>query len=254
MSTVDPIEARRRREAARIGSPAALAGVVIGLLMIAIGAAVEVRALFGFAEFEAQASTDDGPPLAIFGMIVGLPLLIIGFLVHAGGSRRFTGKLLSAPVVSPGAVLFVGFAAGAWWGALSLPSPGPLWSVPIGASVLAAVLLLLGAGARARRRAQTDVLAHLLVHGRIERGSIVEIPEIDPSSAGLLGTVTVTFADAGGTDRWVQTAGQWTRRDLPATGDPVSVLYDPAAPADTSRIWVAPLGSTSAADFTRWHA
>ncbi|WP_440708193.1 hypothetical protein [Herbiconiux sp. YIM B11900] len=32
--------------------------------------------------------------------------------------------------------------------------------------------LLLGAVARARRRSQTDVLAHLLGHGRIERGVI----------------------------------------------------------------------------------
>jgi hypothetical protein len=253
MSTVDPIEARRRREAARIGSPAALVGVVIGLLMIAVGAALEVRALFGFAEFDGAGDTAE-PPLAVFGMIVGLPLLIIGFFVHIGASRRFTGKLISAPVVGPLPILFVGLAVGAWWGVLSLPSPGAFWLVPIGLSILALAFLLLGAVVRARRRSQKDVLAHLLSHGRIEQGLIVEIPEIDPTSGGLLGTVTVKFTDAGGTDRWVQKTGQWPRRDLPVTGDPASVLYDPARPADTSRIWLAPLGSRTAADFTRWHA
>ncbi len=253
MSTIDPIDARRRREAARIGSPAALTGVVIGLLMIAVGAALETRALFGFAEFDDMAATDQ-PPLAIFGMIVGLPLLIIGFLVHTGASRRFTGKLLSAPVVGPGSILFVGLAVGAWWGVLALSSPGAFWLLPIGLSILAVVLLLIGAIARARRRSHKDVLAHLLTHGRIEQGVIVEIPEIDPSSGGLLGTVTVRFTDAAGTVRWVQKTGQWPRRDLPATGDPASVLYDPSRPVDTSRIWLAPLGSTTAADFTRWHS
>jgi hypothetical protein len=253
MSTVDPIEARRRREAARVGSPAALVGVVIGLLLIAIGAALEARAILGFAEFDAMGDTDE-PPLAIVGMVVGLPLLIVGFFVHIGASRRFTGKLLSAPAVGPGSILFVGLALGAWWGVLSLPSPGAFWLVPIGLSILAALSLLIGAIARARRRSQKGVLSHLLVHGRIDQGVIVEIPEIDPSSGGLLGTVTVKFTDADGTDRWVQKAGQWPRRDLPVTGDPVSVLYDPALPSETSRIWVAPPGSRTEADFTRWHS
>lgn len=253
MSTIDPVDARRRREAARIGSPGAGIGIAIGLLMILVGAALETRALFGFAEFDALGDTDE-PPLAIFGMIVGLPLLIVGFLVHTGASRRFTGKLLSAPVVGPGSILFVGLALGAWWGVLALTSPGAFWLLPIGLSILAAIFLLLGAAGRIRRRSHQDVLAYVLTHGRIERGVITEIPEIDPSSGGLLGTVTVMFTDATGTDRWVQKTGQWPRRDLPATGDPASVLYDPARPADTSRIWLAPPGSTTASDFTRWHA
>ncbi|WP_291049726.1 hypothetical protein [Herbiconiux sp.] len=253
MSTVDPIQARERRQAARIGSPAAAVGIVIGLLMILVGAALEMRALFGFAEFDAMGETDE-PPLAIVGMVVGLPLLIIGFLVHLGSSRRFTGRLLSAPVVGPVSILFTGLAAGAWWGAFALPEPGAFWLLPIGLSVLSVLSLLLGAVGRARRRSQKDVLAHVLTHGRIQSGVITEIPEIDPSSGGLLGTVTVKFTDATGTDRWVQKAGQWARRDLPATGDPAAVLYDPARPGDTSRIWVAPAGSTTAADFTRWHA
>ncbi|TAJ49842.1 MAG: hypothetical protein EPO52_02570 [Herbiconiux sp.] len=253
MSTVDPVEARAQRERARIGSPGAVVGIVIGLVMIALGAALEVRALYGFAEFDALGDSD-GPPLAVFGMIVGLPLMIIGFFVHTGATRRFTGTLLSAPGVGPLSILFVGFAGGAWWGASSVSTTGILWLIPIGVTALALLLLVIGISNRMRRRSRNGVLAHLATHGRIVAAEIVEIPEIDPSSGGLIGPITVTFHDADGTARWVTKTGQWKRRDLPKTGDAASVLFDPGAPDDTSRIWVAPVGSTSAADFSRWHS
>ena len=253
MSTIDPLEARIRRDEARLGSPGALIGVVIGLSLIVIGAAIEVRALFGFAEFDSAPTTDE-PPIAIFGMVVGLPLLLAGMFTHLGSSRRYTGKLLASPGVGALPMLFVGFAIGAWWGVLSLTDPGALWMLPVGLSVVAALLLLLGAVVRLRRRGRRDVLAHLATSGRIVEGTIVEIPEIDPSSGGLLGPVTVSFTDLDGITRWVTKTGQWRRRDLPATGDGATVLYDPASPSDTSRIWVAPVGSSTAADFTRWHA
>jgi hypothetical protein len=228
-------------------------GIVIGLLLIAVGGAFETRALFGFAEFDAMGDVDE-PPLAIFGMIVGLPLLLAGFFIHTGASRRFTGKLLSSPGVGPVSILLVGLSAGAWWGALSMPSPGALWMVPLGLTVLAALLLVAGAAKRMRGRSQRGTLARLVVQGRIAAGVIVEIPEIDPSSGGLIGPVTVKFTDSAGVDRWVTKTGQWKRRDLPQTGDSASVLYDPERPSDTSRIWVAPSESTTVDDFSRWHA
>lgn len=253
MSTVDPVQARQQREEARLGSPGALVGVVIGLVLIVIGAAVEVRALFAIAEFDSAANTDE-PPLAIFGMILGLPLLLAGMFTHLGSSRRYTGKLLGSLGVGALPMLFVGFAIGAWWGIASLPAPGALWMLPVGLTVLAALLLVIGAVARLRRRGRRDVLAQLLTSGQITQGTIVEIPETDPSSGGLIAAMTVSFTDLEGTTRWVTKTGQWRRRDLPATGDGATVLYDPARASDTSRIWVAPIGSSTAADFTRWHA
>lgn len=110
MSTVNPVEARRQREAARIGSTSAAVGMLIGLALIVLGGAFEVRALFGFAEFDGQ---QNDPPLAIFGMILGLPMILVGFFVHIGSSRRFTGRLLSAPGVGPLTMLVFGFALGA---------------------------------------------------------------------------------------------------------------------------------------------
>lgn len=251
MSTIDPLEARRRREAAAIGSPGALAGVVVGLAIIALGAAFETRALFAFGEMTAETTE---PPLAVFGLAVGVPLLILGFFVHLRSVRRYTGRLLGSPVVGPLPVLLAGAAVGAWWGLSSLPAVDGWWLVPTGLAAAAVLLFAVGTAYRARRRAQQRVLARLVTEGRITAGRIVEISEIDPSSGGLLGPVTVTFTDHAGVDRWVTKSGQWTRAELPATGDPASVIYDPADPSDESRIWVAPEGSTTAADFLRWHS
>ena len=251
MSTIDPIEARRRREAAATGSPGALAGVILGLVIIALGAAFETRALFAFGEMTTETTE---PPLAVFGLAVGVPLLLLGFFAHLGSVRRYTGRLLGSPVAGPLPVLVAGSAIGAWWGLAALPTIDGWWLVPTGLSVAAVLLFVLGRAVRARRRAQHEVLARLVTEGRVVEGRIVEIAEIEPSSGGLLGPVTVTFTDHAGVDRWVTKSGQWTREQLPATGDPASVLYDPADPSDETRIWVAPPGSTTAADFLRWHS
>ncbi|MEA9986549.1 MULTISPECIES: hypothetical protein [Subtercola] len=155
--------------------------------------------------------------------------------------------------VGPGTILFAGLSLGAWWVTASLADAGALWLVPVGAAAVAAAMFGVGVTNRMRRRSRFDVLGQLVTHGRIAAGVIVEIPQIDPSSGGLIGQLTVKFADAGGVDRWVTKSGQWKRHDLPLTGDAALVLYDPERPADTSRMWVGPASSTSAADFARWH-
>ena len=253
MSTTDPIEARRRREAATIGSPGALALVVFGLVLVAIGAALLARAMFGFAEIDETNPTAE-PPLAVFGLAAGIPILLAGTFIQFGASRRFTGKLMSSPGIGVGPILFLGLAIGAWWGTASLPSPGAAWLIPVAVTIIAVLLLVAGVTMRARRRASRTVLEQLVLHGLIVQGVIVEIPTIDASSGGLIAPVTVKFTDAAGTERWVQKAGQWKRADLPATGDAAAVLYDPSRPDDTERIWVGPLGSITADDFRRWHS
>lgn len=252
MSSVDPREVRRRQAEARVGSPGAAVGIAVGLGLITAGAAFVARAMFGFAEFDLMDEVNE-PPLAIFGMIVGLPTIILGFLIHAGASRRFTGRVLSAPGVGPGSILFVGLAVGAWWGIDSMTTVGELWLVPAALTGLAAALLISGAIVRARRRSRQDGLRQLVATGRIVPAVVVEIPEIDASSGGLVGEITVTFTDAAGVDRWVTKLGQWKRAELPVTGDPAMVVFDPARPSDTARIWIGPAGSSTAADFTRWH-
>ncbi|WET68621.1 hypothetical protein [Sphingobacterium sp.] len=251
-NTIDPIEARKQRIVRQKGSQGALVGIFIGHAMILLGAVFIARAIFGFLEQDMINS--DEPPLAIFGMAAGLPFIILGLFVHIGASRRFTGKLFSSPGIGSGTVLFTGFTVGAWWGALSLPAQGALWIIPSILTVIAGLLLINGILFRIRKSARHSVLANIIKDGKITIAVITDIPEIDASSGGLIGTITVKFTDMAGVDRWVQKIGQWKRADLPKTGDKATILYDPGCPENVSRIWIGPPGSTSITDFTLWHS
>ncbi|AZA83501.1 hypothetical protein C1637_15420 [Chryseobacterium lactis] len=251
-NTTDPIERRKQQIARQQGSKTALLGILIGQAMILLGGILIARSIFGFLEQDMANSNE--PPLAIFGMVAGLPFIIFGLFVHFGSSRRFTGKLLSSPGIGPGAVLFMGLAIGAWWGALSLPAMGSLWLIPSILSIIAGLLLLTGILMRMRRSAKYVLLTRMIKEGKIVAAVITDIPEIEPNSSGLIGTITVKFTDMNGVDRWVQKTGQWKRQDLPKTGDMATVLYDSKQPENVSRIWVGPPGSATIKDFTLWYS
>ncbi|MCI0158773.1 hypothetical protein KNO15_18900 [Leifsonia shinshuensis] len=246
MSTTDPALARRLREQARVGRPGALVWLLVSELLLIVGAALLVRGMFGFAEIPAD-GTDD-PPLGVFGIAAGLPVVLLSTFMHVGALRRYTGKLLGrSPFLGITPLMFVGFAAGAWWG-WATTRDAWLW-IPLAITAAAAVLVVLAVSARVGRRRQDGILDEVAATGRIVPGVVTEIAEIDPSSGGLIGPITVKFADASGTDRWVTKLGQWRRADLPKKGDPASVLFDPSAPGDTRRIWVGPAGARGAQDF-----
>jgi hypothetical protein len=251
-NTVDPIAAREQRAARQKGSRAGLAGIFIAHAMILLGGVSITRSIFGFLEQDMTGS--DEPPLAIFGMAAGLPFILLGLFLYTGASRKFTGKLLSSPGIGPGPVLFTGLAAGAWWGSLSLPAQGAVWLIPAGFTIIACLLLFIGILLKIRRSAKFNMLNIMISEGEIAEGLITDIPEIDPSSGGLIGTITVKFSDMDGVDRWIQKTGQWKRSDLPKTGDAANVLYDPRYPENDSTIWVGPPGSSTITDFTLWHS
>ncbi|WP_078282860.1 hypothetical protein [Mycobacteroides franklinii] len=250
MSTVDPIEARRQRELRRRGSTGSAATYVFALVAVFLGGAVEARAIYGFAEF-----SDNGePPWAIFLMPIGLVLILFGIFTCIGAARRYTGRLLALPVISPAPVLFAGAAVGGWLGYACAPSTGTWGAIaPIIFTVLATVTLVAGTRARLRARSRRGDLATVLTIGRVVPGVISQIAEIDASSGGLIGPVTVKFSDHTGVDRWVTKTGQWRRDDLPKNGSAAAVLYDPSNPGNTDRIWVGPPGADSAAAFSLWH-
>lgn len=252
MSLIDPAETRRQREAARRGSGLAVVVMVIGLVVTFAGGVMMMRAMIGFAEIEAGT---EQPPWAIFLMVVGLPAIIVGIPLHLGGASRYSGRLAAAPVVGPLTVMLAGLAAGCWWGLLTTDGLAAVWRiVTIALTALTVLSLVLGALGRRRRRLRRSRLDTLVRTGRVVPGVVTEIAEIDASSGGLIGPITVKFTDDRGADRWVQKIGQWKRAALPRNGDPAAVLFDPADPGDTDRIWVGPAGSRSAAEFTAWHS
>lgn len=257
MSTTDPVAERRRREAAKLGAPRYAVALVISGAVIALGAGVLAAMLLGFGAMDEF--TEAAPfPWPGLGMVIGLPALILGFLAHTGFARKYTGRPLDYPLVGPLTLMLGGGAIGGWigwagWFAPAGSRPGGLWwLVPAGLTVLAALSLASGAGSRIRKRAGRRTLAEVLVSGRITAGEATAIPDISPESNALLGEIVVRFVDDAGTERWVQRLGQWKRPELPKTGDTVAVLFDPAAPGDTKRIWIGPADARTAEDFSRW--
>lgn len=215
--------------------------------MIIAGAALVVRAMFAFGELPPEGTED--PPAGVFGMVAGLPLLLFGLFAHISAVRRYTGRLLGpSPVLGVLPLVLIGVAVGSWWGWLTA-NDAWLW-VPFAATAVAILVIVLAGVARMRRRARDRDLQDLVATGRIVAGVVTEIAEIDPSSGGLLGPITVKFTDAAGTERWVTKIGQWRRADLPRNGDPASVLFDPADAGNTARIWIGPPGAQAAGDFT----
>ncbi|MFT4085346.1 MAG: hypothetical protein QM638_22425 [Nocardioides sp.] len=252
MSIYDPIEERRRRRAARHGSKPSAVMLVIGWVVALVGGVLELRSIYGFAGVTGDA---DQPTSAIVFQVIGLPAILLGLFLSFTGASRYTGRLLAVPFVSPLTIMFAGFAVGAWWGLSDLGDPDLVLStLPPVLSALTALMLLAGIRARLRRRARRGALEELVVTGRIVPGLITDIPEGDPNADGLIGPVTVRFTDSAGVDRWVQKVGQWRRTELPKTGDPAAVLFDPGDPGNTGHTWVGPLGSVTAADFSRWHS
>ncbi len=254
MSTTDPVAERRRREAARRGSPTTAVGLVVTGALTAIGAGLVAATLLAFASI---GDFTEAPlfPWPALGLALGIPALVVGSIVHSGLARRFTGRALEYPVVGPLTIQLLGAAIGAWVGWLAPvagPPGGVWWLVPVGLTALALLTLVTGIRGRLGKRAARESLAAQLATGRITAGEVTAIPEIGPDSGGLLGEIVVRFVDDAGTERWVQRLGQWKRHELPKTGDTVAVLFDPAAPGDTKRIWIGPADSRTVEDFSRW--
>jgi hypothetical protein len=151
VSTRDQLRASQHRDASKVGSPTAVAGIVIGLVLIAAGAAVQVRALFSVAELDTARDLSE-LSLPVFGLVIGVPLLLAGFFVHIAANLRFPGKLTRTPGIGRAAVLFIGLSTGAWWGLASVPSSRALWLIPVAVTVPAVLLLVREVRTRRRPR------------------------------------------------------------------------------------------------------
>jgi len=284
MSTVDPAKAREERARAwregpgsrslLLGTAAmlALASFVLGFgIMVDVDSSRITSLNSVFADWD---SNLDGFRWAF---PVGIAGTILASMLMMFAANAATGRPLSFPVVGPLTIGLVGVAIGVsiaaplltepltvgvrtdpvffedepwgggewFWYAVSWWGPLLAWTLAI-ASVVVAVVV------RRRRGARRESLEQLLATGRIVRGLVTQAPIPSPESANLIGTITVRFEDAQGTPRWATTTGAWSVSTVPSTGDWVAVLFDPATPGDTRRIWIGPGGSRTAEDFTRW--
>ena len=285
MSTIDPAQVRRAKEAARQGSVGAAIGVVLGnVLMLAGGAFSGIGAagdtfLGNFRDralnhFFSDSFGPSGWELAA--LPIGIVLPIIAMFVLTAAAKAYTGTLMSFPVVGPLTVWLAGFSVGFAYWVRQWPEPHTVgvrtdtafgddepWSssdwgwyhadgwlpwIPVAATLIS---LAVGIAARRRKVAKRRELDRLVREGWRTQGDVTAIPSLTEGSA-LLTQWTVHFVDLNGTDRWVTSTGKFPRDDLPRVGDFVSVLYDQAAPGDKRRIYLGALEAHTAEDFLKW--
>lgn len=283
MSVIDPRESARQKHAAYRGSAAALTATLIwGLLALAaatvIGFAlggvfeqlriVNINSVFGTRE--------TGTPVAFRAW--GLPLGILASIVCLGlygtWNHRYTGRDSGYAVIGPLTIILVGLAGGTWWATTLWTPPDAVgiavdptfsqnepwgvgewilyagqWWLPGLLALLAVLSYVTRIRTLAKRRSDGGLIQQLLSAGSLVHAEIVEAPLPVPDAARMAASLVARFTDAHGTDRWVTSLVLIPPRDMPAVGDTRPLVFDPAAPGDTRRIFLSPTGRTAVDDF-----
>lgn len=227
MSTVDPIAARKLRANKRPGP----VGIVLALGFQFIGG---LAAGYGWPHL-AVLEDAEPPVLALTAIIVSIPILVLSSIAWTALAIRSSnlGLALGGTLAWLGATLGVGTAAA------QLDYP-PLLTWAGGGCLL--IFLLLGClgiiGARARRNAarrEADVMrTGTMTPARVTDKGYVSFSD----SAKILTTVTFTFHDAGGVQRWVQRALLITAAEPVVDGQETMLWYDPTDPGNDKKIVV----------------
>ncbi|MET0303303.1 MAG: hypothetical protein ABW040_04570 [Microbacteriaceae bacterium] len=270
MSTTNPLEkARLRRERQKGSSGMLLATILTAALVVAAGTAGGIGVAdtldpVRIFELDNVFDTAAVEPAFFWLIFVGVFGSALTGAIYGSVGRRFTGAE-RAPV--PGAVTLAligaaaGFAGRAWlWRQPSEEGFRPdttvegqeAWSAGdwiffhagIWVPIALVLLAVLGTAFRLRvQRGRIRLSAHVdelersgvRVEGRVEAVKGTPTAEVRQ----FLATVTTTFLDGNGTQRWVVKPGPFTVDTLPAVGDTALVVYDPLEVADEKRILVA---------------
>lgn len=230
MSTTDPTLARKAREARTPSNR--LVAVVLALHVVGgLGNG------YGWSTFTLLTdATGEPDPLGIVGIVVGMPLSIIVSII-------WTSIVLKRSDVG------LGFGFSAFWfgGAIGIlyassrfpPAEELLRNIGIAALAVAIAFLLLGLRAAAARRAAAAMAAEIMRTGTRTTATVSDKGYlIFGESTRILTTVTFTFTDMQGVQRWVQRPMLVTAADPIVEGRETDLWYDPTAPDDDKRIVV----------------
>lgn len=170
-----------------------------------------------------------------------IPVIISGFVCFLGllstgawtAQSRILGK--PAPRVTSGvfiaAVLFVGGLV-----ALARDTPALAYVIPLAAAALVALLSALsGFLRRARGAREVQLRQGSRVVGTVKDDGLAEFPDTPNLK---LATITVSFRDHSGVERWVRVLATQSPGHPIAVNDTVDVWFDPSSPGDISRIIV----------------
>ncbi|GLU89621.1 DUF3592 domain-containing protein [Agromyces sp. NBRC 114283] len=283
MSTIDPAAARSERlERQRGSTGAALAAAAFALLLVATSAVIGysfagILDTFRLMQLNSVFSNwESQMPDTTFGLPIGIFATIAAWALYAKWNHRFTGDTTRFVGVGPLTLVLLGLAIGLWLGCSAWTAPdqpgtridptfgeheawgagawifyAAQWWLPALVGVLAVAAYFAGVAGRRRSAGRTALIERMLVTGRRAPGVVTESTLPSGEASSVLFTLTVKFTDLNGTDRWVKRTVKYRTAEVPPVGAPVTVLYDPANPGDTSRIFLASGPAETAADFRR---
>ena len=270
MSTVDPQQVRREREARYRGSTTALTMTVVGAVLVVAAGAVGGLAFSGFvlrvrtAMVNSVFSDSPDPDPHLWAAPVAVVVTLVAVGVHTRWNHRWSGRTTDLVGPGPLPLWLVGATACTWW-ATTTQWPAPdrvgvavdptfghdetwgagtwiwyasVWWLPGLFTVVTVLALVAGGttriGAGARRARLTDVLAD----GRRTTGEVTAVSGgTTPDASRTLLRWTFSFVDLHGVRRWVERTEGFTHGTAPVPGEAVTVLYDPARPGDRKRIF-----------------
>ncbi|WP_271985691.1 DUF3592 domain-containing protein [Pseudoclavibacter terrae] len=280
MSTIDPVQARRARATRRVGSPQTLAQLwTVGVMLFLLGALLGFGLIaernsgrqmaLGIRDFDAEPWINDAwyaLPAAFVLLLGALPLY---FLVYA----NLIGDPRPLPPVDPFTIALAGTTtglvafAGLWtqpqrvgstldehfdtvdaWSSAAWASYWlPVW-LPALAAALTVVAFVTCRLLRRRSSRRVDAVRRMLAAGHPTPGTVTEGVDISPGTR-TIASWRFTYADARGMQRWVKRTNAFEWQTAPKPGQRVWVLFDPARPGDTSRIFVSRSSPDRAEDY-----
>lgn len=225
MSLTNPTELRQARATRR-------RPVVRGIVSTVMLSSLAVAGYTWGQQFILGFDKANDPLLAtaiVAGIVAWISFLL--FSVTTLGSWRIAPWLLVAGLLLFGAGLLV---PGVLEGDSAFDFPEWIGLVPIGLALLLALSLIRARGAR-EKRTQRETRAQKT--GTQTVATVTNVPPgPDPSSRGLWGTVTFTFTDNAGTQRWVERPMLIRRAGDVKIGDTSRAWYDSSNPSSDSDI------------------
>ncbi|SMQ70965.1 DUF3592 domain-containing protein [Agreia sp. VKM Ac-1783] len=228
MSTVDPSLARIQRTPRRPSL-----GRVIFLLVVLLGGGFGLG--YGWGGFGLFDGMGEPPWQSIVGAIVGLMITILGSIGWSWTVMRRAdvgiGYGLAAWFIGGGTGLFI----------VAQPSGSPALAGMIAAVLLAlgVLFLVLGLVAAISRRRQISRDERTMRTGTLTAATVRNKGyDFFRESPRILTTVTFTFVDLQGTQRWVQRTMVIEQSDPVVDGQQTRLWYDAANPGDARGIVV----------------
>lgn len=232
MSTVDPSIAKKQREARRRSTRPGIARVLITLVVLFVGG---YGLAYGWGSFAMVEEFGEPPLISVLGAIGGLLLTILGSMVWSVTAMKRTdigfGYGAAAVLVGAGTGLLVSAA----------PNGYPALAATIAVALLAVgvLCLVLGVVGATSRLRQSSREAEILRSGTQTTATVSDKGyDFFRESSRILATVTFTFRDLQGTQRWVQKPMLVEQSSPIVEGQETRLWYDATNPGDSRAIVV----------------